>query len=73
MNTPVSAYGAQSLLQHSPQPVHRVPSTPPEQLVAPVGGTAHVPFSCPGAIVQMPEQHVDPVSHTSPTCAQNDE
>jgi hypothetical protein len=34
-STPVSPKGAHKRLQHCPQPLHRLPSTPPPQLVAP--------------------------------------
>ena len=65
MSTPVSAYGAQSRLQHDPHELHTVPSTPPLQFVAPAGGGAQVPTVAPLAMVHTLLQHCDPVEQTS--------
>jgi hypothetical protein len=72
-NTPVAPYGAHNLLQQLPQPAQTVPSTAPEQLLAPEGGTAQVPMLAPCAIVQVPEQQSALLEHVSPLCTQNDE
>lgn len=63
--TPVCAYGAHKRLQQSPQLPQTVPSTPAVQNVGPVGGAAHVPIVLPCAMVQVPEQHSEPLEHAS--------
>jgi hypothetical protein len=70
-DTPVSPYGAHSRLQQLPQPLQTVPSTPPEQLLAPVAGSAQMPMP-PLAAVQLPEQQSPARLHTSPVCEQNE-
>jgi hypothetical protein len=70
MNTPVSPKGAHRRLQHWPQPLHKLPSTPPLQLLAPAGGSPQEPTLAPSAMVQVPVQHSELLAHTSPAWVQ---
>lgn len=71
--TPVTPYGAQRRLQHEPQSAHTTPSTPPLQLLGPVGGAPHVPNVAPLAMLHVPLQQLLALVQTSPVWTQNDE
>jgi hypothetical protein len=56
MVTPLGPNGAQSRLQHWLQPLHTMPSTPPQKL-GPVGGVRHTPTAAPLALTHSAVQH----------------
>ena len=66
MVTPVSAYGAQSRLQHVLHPLQTVPSIPPLQNEGPLGAAPHVPRVLPCATLHVPLQQSALVLQTSP-------
>jgi hypothetical protein len=55
------------------QAPHTVPSTPPLQKLAPVGGGPHVPTVAPAAMLQLPPQQSEAIEQTSPVWMQNDD